>query len=315
MKTKYLLSAVLLAAQLFCGSAFAAPAVSATASNALEVEPQGEVFVSPDFIWSEETPGEFQVRFTITNGSDTVIPETEVRITLPDAALQFDAEASFSGQAPASGNITADGRELLLELTDFQVGETYAVTASGNAEVAVSAEEHRDASGTEEHRNGSGAEEHRDSPGAMNISLVLRGYGEEHATALDYRLPDPVPEPEEAQETPEEVPEMRTLIMISASLTGSGMENVTADIVDAPLSNAMIFMNKNNEYSLHNMHFNIGKEADGSPAGLFTLLRLVPFVTAGAVLLILYYLYCIWDVRRRAGAFKFDPLLKTNEKR
>ena len=238
MKTKYLLSAVLLAAQLFCGSAFAAPAVSATASNALEVEPQGEVFVSPDFIWSEETPGEFQVRFTITNGSDTVIPETEVRITLPDAALQFDAEASFSGQAPASGNITADGRELLLELTDFQVGETYAVTASGNAEVAVSAEEHRDVSGTEEHR---------DSPGAMNISLVLRGYGEEHATALDYRLPDPVPEPEEAQETPEEVPEMRTIIMISASLTGSGMENVTADIVDAPLSNAMIFMNKNNE--------------------------------------------------------------------
>ena len=103
MKTKYLLSAVLLAAQLFCGSAFAAPAVSATASNALEVEPQGEVFLSPDFIWSEETPGEFQVRFTITNGSDTVIPETEVRITLPDAALQFDAEASFSGQKKAGG--------------------------------------------------------------------------------------------------------------------------------------------------------------------------------------------------------------------
>ena len=276
MKTKYLLSAVLLAAQLFCGSAFAAPAVSATASNALEVEPQGEVFLSPDFIWSEETPGEFQVRFTITNGSDTVIPETEVRITLPDAALQFDAEASFSGQAPPSGNITAEGRELLLELTGFQVGETFAVSATGNAE------------------------EHRDSPGAMNISLVLRGYGEEHATALDYRLPDPVPEPEEAPETEEEVPEMRTLIMISASLTGSGMENV---------------MNKSNEYSLHNMHFNIGTEADGSPAGLFTLLRLVPFVTAGAVLLILYYLYCIWDVRRRAGAYKFDPLLKTNEKR
>ena len=306
MKTKYLLSAVLLAAQLFCGSAFAAPAVSATASNALEVEPQGEVFLSPDFIWSEETPGEFQVRFTITNGSDTVIPETEVRITLPDAALQFDAEASFSGQAPPSGNITAEGRELLLELTGFQVGETFAVSATGNAEDAVSAEEMRD---------GSGTEEHRDSPGAMNISLVLRGYGEEHATVLDYRLPDPVPEPEEAPETEEEVPEMRTLIMISASLTGSGMENVTADIVDAPLSNAMILMNKSNEYSLHNMHFNIGTEADGSPVGLFTLLRLVPFVTAGAVLLILYYLYCIWDVRRRAGAYKFDPLLKTNEKR
>ena len=231
MKTKYLLSAVLLAAQLFCGSAFAAPAVSATASNALEVEPQGEVFVSPDFIWSEETPGEFQVRFTITNGSDTVIPETEVRITLPDDALQFDSEASFSGQAPASGSITADGRELLLELTDFQVGETFAVSATGNAEDAVS---------TEELRDGSGIEELRDSPGAMNISLVLRGYGEEHATALDYRLPDPVPEPEETPEPAEEVPEMRTLIMISASLTGSGMENVTADIVDAPLSGSKI---------------------------------------------------------------------------
>ena len=327
MKTKCLLSAVLIAAQLFCGSAFAAPAVSAapavpaapaapaSASNAPEAEPQGEVFVSPDFIWSEETPGEFQVRFTITNGSNTVIPETEVRITLPDAALQFDAEASFSGQAPASGSITADGRELLLELTDFQVGETFAVSAGGNAEDAVSAEELRDGSGTEEHLDGSGIEELRDSPGAMNISLVLRGYGEEHATALDYRLPDPVPEPEETPEPAEEVPEMRTLIMISASLTGSGMENVTADIVDAPLSGTMVFMNKNNEYSLYNMHFNMGKEADGSPASPFTLLRLVPFMAAGAVLLILYYLYCIWDVRRRARVFKFDPLLKTNEKR
>ena len=130
MKTKYLLSAVLLAAQLFCGSAFAAPAVSATASNALEVEPQGEVFVSPDFIWSEETPGEFQVRFTITNGSDTVIPETEVRITLPDAALQFDAEASFSGQAPPPVSIFISYMVLTVETASVEAEQNPAKSCS-----------------------------------------------------------------------------------------------------------------------------------------------------------------------------------------
>lgn len=295
-----LLAAALLTAQPFRGTAFAAPA---TTSNAAVSEPQGEVFVSPDFIWNEEVPGEFQIRGTITNGSDTVIPETEVRITLPDAALRFDADAAFSGQEPPSGTIMADGRELLLELTDFQIGESYAFSVSGNADDAVGAD---DLPG--------GAQEQRYSPGAMNISLVLRGYGEEHATALDYRIPDLILETEEVPETAEEVPETRTLMMLSASLTGTGRGLVTADTVEAPLSRAAVSMNKNNEYSLNNIHFRVEKEAGGHSDSPFSMLRLLPFLTAGCTLLILYVLYCIRDVRRRARALKFDPLVKTNEK-
>lgn len=310
-KITALLSSVLLTSQMFCGTAFAAPA---TSSNALEIEPRGEVFVSPDFIWNEETPGEFQVRFTITNGSDTVIPETEVRITLPDAALRFDSEAAFSGQEPASGRLTVNEQDLLMELTDFQVGETYAVSASGSAEGIIIAEDavsEGDLS-AEVQEQPAGAQEQRYRPGAMNISLVLRGYGEEHATALDYRIPDLVPE---AEETPEAVPETRTLLMLSASLTGTGRNSVTADVVDAPLSQALVLMNKSNEYSLNNIHFHIGKEAGGTPGSPFSVLRLVSFLAAGTALLILYVLYCFWDVRRRARVLKFDPLLKTNEKR
>lgn len=315
---------LLFTAALFRGNAFAAPA---TMSNATEAGAQGEVFVSPDFIWNEETPGEFQIRFTITNGSDTVIPETEVRITLPDPALRFDTEASFSGQEPASGRLTADEGELLLELSDFQVGEIFAVSASGNTDPAVIAEITGNADHTGMLRNGTNTvsgradtlpdrtEEQSYSPGAMNVSLVLRGYGEEHPTALDYPIPDLVPETEEAPEEAEEVPETRTLILLSASLTGTGRDSVAADIVDVPLSRTLLLMNKNDEYSMDNIHYQLRKEAGGSSDRPFSMIWLIPFMTAGSVLLILYILYCIWDVQRRAKAFKFDPLLKKNEKR
>ncbi len=302
-------------------------------------EVQGEVFVSPDFNWDDEDQGDFTVSFTIVNGSNMVIPETEVQITLPETEghLYFDGNPVFSGGEPEGGSLSISGDRILrMELAEFPVGAEYRVSAAGRAEgipeagetgenelsetgnVETSAGEPEiGVTESEETETGEAetgeAPEVRFSPGDMHVSLVLRGYGEEHATALDYHLPDLLREAEE--QPPAETPqEPQILSLLAATLTGTGREGVTADIVEGPLSQAMVFMNKNDEYGMNNIHFLMDADADGSAEHPFTWTKLVPVFTAVMALFVLYFLFCTWNVRRRASLYRFDPLSKTHEK-
>lgn len=314
-------AAVLTAALLLSGTVFAAPLpgiLTATASEAdrgsaaaadstaaggtagsaaAETGVEGDVFLSPDFRWSEDMPGEFLVRFTITNRSNMVIPETEVRITLPENSekhLRFSGEPEFTGAAPANGELTASGdRELRMRLADFQVGEAFKVAAGG--------------------RMREDTEERPEPAGNMHVSLVLRGYGEEHATALDYRIPDPVPESREQEETGETEPQV--LMMLAAVLTGTGRGSVTSEIVDGPLDRSVLFISKAGESVKRALRFPAGKEEKRQAEYPLTMMKLLPVPAVLVTLFALYVLYCIQNVRRRAAAFRFDPLMKPRGKR
>jgi hypothetical protein len=204
----------------------------------------------------------------------------------------------------------SEDRELRLELSDFQVGEAFVVAAGGRMGEDI---EKRPESGGENSQSAGEEQEAVIRAGTMNVSLVLRGYGEEHATALDYRIPDLVRENAEQEEVPEAEPQV--LMMLVASLTSSGKGAVTAEIVEGPLDRSILFSSRAGESVKQALAFPAGKEEPQHAVYPVTILKLLPFLAVPVTLFALYVLYCIQDVRRRAAAFRFDPMMKMRGKR
>ena len=61
--------------------------------------------------------------------------------------------------------------------------------------------------------------------------------------------------------------------------------------------------------------FPAGKEEPQHAVYPVTILKLLPFLAVPVTLFALYVLYCIQDVRHRAAAFRFDPMMKMRGKR
>lgn len=286
----------------FCGNAYGAP------DNAEEPpvlrEPEGEVFVDPSFEWLNGSETEFRFVYTVTNGSNMDIPETEISLRLPaESGKQFTGQTGFTGDTPGQYSLLVpeNGKEAVLVIPGFETGRQYRVYADGKSNAAENADAENAAKQKKTER--------------IEIRLILRGSensGLVHEAEEFYEIPAPPVQPVitvSEPEKPEEQTTVKVLSTLSVNLSGTGQMPVNARMISDKTGSDSLSLNGCPEQGGRMPAFfdMIGISGTDKERNLFsirTLAALLLTILAGAAVNRLI----IWGrIRRKENQKKFEP--------
>lgn len=227
-------------------------------ANWIEEAANGEIHMLPSFSWNSDRSGDFIFSYRLINRSDMDVPEVEVRLLLPQNGAE--KEIYFRG-----GREKEKSREYIVRLSELRQGEERKDEVRGHLDV-----------GAEE---ACGEKSADFSGGDLQLSLILRGHGLEHATYAAYPIP-PFEKP---------APLARQVRLLVVNLIRQGKESPAAKFVEATVTEEVINRVQASEGSkLQSRRMNFMSMKEGKIYGMYNALRktLLPLFFALLMMLI-----------------------------
>lgn len=206
------------------------------------VEVDGEVYVEPQFSWTDKKKGLFQTEYAVTNHSAVIIPETEIKIALPDTDGFIIEKVFIANGKDIDARLAVEEKErksVSCFVQNFPVEKQFTIRATGKS---VDIETNRGLSEQEREEE----KEKKKAIKNIRIAVILRGYGLEHAVNGKYRIPERgMPKPRA----------IRQVGILTVNLVDAGKAAMEVLLESGIMQKNSIFMNAENGEGHRKLHF------------------------------------------------------------